>query len=194
MAENKEVIEETAAPEAPEAVEIEELSTLQKARKLVRNHSYISTGIGLIPFPVMDMVAISANQLTMLARLSNLYEVPYKKNLVKSLLSVLLYDLSAAGAVRVTSSLVKSIPVVGQVAGAIAMSGYSLAATYAIGQVFIQHFEAGGTFLDFDPQAVKEYFKEQFEEGKKVAEELKEKGKEKVTRKRTSTAKAEAEG
>jgi hypothetical protein len=35
--------------------------------------------------------------------------------------------------------------------------------------VFIQHFESGGTFLDFNPDEVKEYFKAQFEEGRKLA-------------------------
>lgn len=49
-----------------------------------------------------------------------------------------------------------------------AMSAISGAITYAIGQVFIQHFESGGTFLDFDPKKVKEYFMEQFEEGNKT--------------------------
>lgn len=190
MANSKAPVEETAVESKEETVE---LTTLDKAQKLVRNHTYLSTAIGLIPLPVVDMVAISGNQLTMLARLSKLYDIPYKKNLVKSLLSVLLYDLSAAGTVRITSSLLKSIPVIGQVAGSVAMSGYSLAATYAIGQVFIQHFEAGGTFLDFDPKAVKAYFNEQFEEGKKVAADLKEKGKRMTRRKTTTTAEPKAE-
>jgi len=159
-----------------------ELSILDKARKIVRNHTYISTGIGLIPLPVIDIAAVSANQLTMLARLSSLYDVPYRKNIAKSFLSVLLYDLSAAGTVRIASSLMKSIPIIGQITGAIAMSGYSLAATYAIGQVFIQHFEAGGTFLDFKPEKVKAHFKEQFEEGKKFASDVQKKGKDKMSR------------
>jgi lipoate-protein ligase A len=52
------------------------------------------------------------------------------------------------------------------------MSAIGGAATYAIGRVFIQHFESGGTFLDFNPEKVREYFKEQFERGKGVASEL----------------------
>ena len=44
--------------------------------------------------------------------------------------------------------------------------------TWALGKVFIQHFESGGTFLDFDPEEVKEYFKAQFEEGREVAATL----------------------
>ncbi len=43
------------------------------------------------------------------------------------------------------------------------------ASTWALGKVFIQHFESGGTFLDFKPEEVKEYFKAQFVEGRKMA-------------------------
>ena len=43
------------------------------------------------------------------------------------------------------------------------------ASTWALGKVFIQHFESGGTFLDFNPEKVREYYKVQFEEGRKMA-------------------------
>ena len=42
--------------------------------------------------------------------------------------------------------------------------------TYALGKVFIQHFAAGGTFLSFDPEAVRDYFQTQLQEGGRVAE------------------------
>ena len=40
------------------------------------------------------------------------------------------------------------------------------ATTYAVGKVFTQHFESGGTFLTFDAAKVREYFETQFKEGK----------------------------
>jgi len=46
------------------------------------------------------------------------------------------------------------------------------ASTYAIGNLFIRHFESGGTLLNMDPQKMREHFKEEFENGKKVAEEV----------------------
>ncbi|MEZ5671856.1 MAG: hypothetical protein R3E08_05540 [Thiotrichaceae bacterium] len=46
------------------------------------------------------------------------------------------------------------------------------AATYAIDKVFVQHFESGGTFLDFDPEAVREHFAAEFAKGKDVAASL----------------------
>jgi hypothetical protein len=38
--------------------------------------------------------------------------------------------------------------------------------TYAIGRVFVQHYEMGGTLLDFDPDKTKAFFAEQFRVGK----------------------------
>ena len=39
----------------------------------------------------------------------------------------------------------------------------SAGATYAIGKAFIQHFESGGTLLDFNPPDYKEFIKAQKE-------------------------------
>ena len=47
------------------------------------------------------------------------------------------------------------------------------ATTYAVGKVFIQHFESGGTFLNFNPDSVKEYYETMFKEGQSVAENMK---------------------
>jgi uncharacterized protein (DUF697 family) len=69
-------------------------------------------------------------------------------------------------------SLLKVIPVVGALAGAPAMALFCGAYTWALGNVFIQHFESGGTFLNFNPDEVKEHFKAQFEEGRKMAETM----------------------
>ncbi len=61
------------------------------------------------------------------------------------------------------------MPGLGTFLGITAMSAFSGAITYAVGQVYIQHFESGGTFLDFDPKKVKAYFMDQFQNGKKMA-------------------------
>jgi hypothetical protein len=73
------------------------------------------------------------------------------------------------------ASLGKFIPGVGQTlatGSAVLLNG---AATYAVGKVFIQHFAAGGTFLTFDPEAVRDYFATQLKEGGEVAADLKQK-------------------
>ncbi len=39
----------------------------------------------------------------------------------------------------------------------------SAGATYAIGKAFVQHFESGGTLLDFNPPDYREFIKAQKE-------------------------------
>jgi uncharacterized protein (DUF697 family) len=68
---------------------------------------------------------------------------------------------------------VKVIPVIGQASGMISMATMGAAGTYAVGTVFIEHFESGGTFLTFEPEKVKEKFKALFEEGKNFVAKLK---------------------
>ena len=63
------------------------------------------------------------------------------------------------------ASLVKSIPIYGLVAGIMTTSVVGGASTYAVGKVFIQHFESGGTILTFDPKAVRTYYREQYQRG-----------------------------
>jgi uncharacterized protein (DUF697 family) len=91
----------------------------------------------------------------------------------KSVIASLTGGVAATGVGKgMLVSLAKGIPFVGPVLGAAAMPAVAGASTYAVGQVFIQHFESGGTFLDFDPDKVKAYFAEQFDKGKLVVADL----------------------
>ena len=145
-----------------------------KAQGIVKNYLIGSAAAGFIPLPIADMAAIGLIQLKMLHSLANLYEVKFTKELGKSLIASLTGGLAATGVGRGTLvSLVKVVPIIGPAAAAAALPAVAGATTYAVGQVFIQHFESGGTFLDFDPEKVKGYFAEQFEKGKLVVADLK---------------------
>lgn len=146
------------------------------AKKIVKNYMWWSMGAGLIPVPFVDLAAVSGVQIKMLKEMSDIYEIKFSENKGKSIVSALLGSIlpnSLSGGNM--GSLLKMLPFVGPVLGGLSMSLFSGAATYAIGKVFIQHFEAGGTFLDFNPVSVKEYFHTLFEEGQKVAKEMNEK-------------------
>lgn len=71
------------------------------------------------------------------------------------------------------ASILKAIPIVGSAAGMVTVPVFAGASTYAVGNVFIRHFESGGTFPTFDVSKAKSYYQELFEEGKQVASELK---------------------
>ena len=150
-----------------EKIEAEENRLLQ-ANEIVAYHVQWSLGVGLIPFPLIDAVTVLIIQAKMLKKLSDNYGIACSENRVKILVTSLIggIDSGLIGG-KLLISMTKLVPGIGTFLGMTAMSALSGSATYAVGQVFIQHFESGGTFLDFDPKKVKAYFKEQYEEGKK---------------------------
>jgi uncharacterized protein (DUF697 family) len=145
----------------------------QAAQKTVKNYMWWSMGAGLIPVPFVDLVAVSGVQLKMLAELAKTYGVEFQENRGKAVVASLIgYVVPNALSFGSVGSLLKAIPLVGALVGAPSMALFCGASTYALGKVFIQHFESGGTFLSFDPAKVKDHFQHEFEEGSKLAANL----------------------
>lgn len=137
-----------------------------KATVLVTRYIWWSVGAGCIPLPYVDLATVSGIQVKMLYELSKLYGVEFRKNRVKSLVAALVGGLAPG-----IGSTFKLLPGIGTLVGNLAVPVFAGASTYAVGKVFIQHFEAGGTFLDMDPTAVREYFMAEFDKGRKVAQQ-----------------------
>jgi len=135
---------------------------LRDAVKLVRRSSAWAAGVGLLPVPVIDMVAMTAIQIAMLKKLAALYDIPFSEQRSKSAVAALVGGLNAG---YLGGSALKMFPLFGVLSLAV-MPAANGAITYAVGRVFIQHFDTGGTFLDFDPAKVRAYFEEQYREGK----------------------------
>jgi len=134
----------------------------QQAQEIVKKYSTYAAGAGLIPIPTLDMAAIAAVELKMLADLAKVYSVPFENDRVRPIVASIIgaYVASNLGA-GAGGSLLKGIPVFGQVLGTLAVPVFASGMTFAIGKVFIQHFASGGTFLDFNPEKVREFFKTQ---------------------------------
>ena len=164
---NEEVVNETVAAAATPA------ERLDLANKTVRNYSVAAMAPALVPVPFLDLALVTSVQLKMLHSLSNIYGIKFSKNLGKEAITSLLGGVAPLAMQPAAASLIKIIPIVGQAAGALTMVTLSGASTYAVGKVFIQHFESGGTFLTFDPEKVRDYFSAELEEGKKVVSEAK---------------------
>ncbi len=144
-----------------------------QAEGIVQKHVVWSMGMGAIPIPFLDTIAVSAMQYEMLKQVSNLYGFEISENMGKSLISM----LAGGTLVRMGASAAKTIPIIGSFLGGGAMVVLSGASTYAIGSVFIQHFESGGDLFDIDTEKFKTFYKEKFEQGKEYAAEMKEKAK-----------------
>lgn len=105
------------------------------------------------------MAAIAGLEVKMLADLGKVYDVQFDSDRVRPIVAALIggYTSTKLGQ-GVGASLLKGVPVVGSVLGALAVPAFASGLTWAIGKVFIQHFASGGTFLDFDPEKVRAYF------------------------------------
>jgi uncharacterized protein (DUF697 family) len=138
----------------------------EKANALIRRYSYWSAGFGLIPVPIVDMVAITGTQLKMVRDLSALYEREFSEDRVRVAIGALVGAALPVAVGGGAISALKAVPVLGQIAGTLLLPALAGAATIAVGRVFVQHFESGGTLLDFDPETMKAYFEAEFQKAK----------------------------
>ena len=135
----------------------------QAASKLVDRFSIWSGVAGLVPVPVIDVLCVGGLQLQMLRRLSQIYDVEFSENRGKALIAALAGCMIPATSGMGAASALKAVPVVNILAAGFVMPVLSAGATYAIGKAFIQHFESGGTLLDFNPPDYREFVKAQKE-------------------------------
>jgi uncharacterized protein (DUF697 family) len=142
----------------------------QIAQQIVKRYMLWAAGAALVPFPIADMIAITGVELKMLADISKVYEIPFEKSRVQAVVGSLIgYVLPHTFSVGLIGGLLKMIPGVGLLVGVPSFAIFAAAYTWALGRVFITHFESGGTFLNFDAEAVKEHFRTHFAEGQKMA-------------------------
>ena len=144
---------------------------------IIREKVFISLGAGIIPIPMVDILAVSAIQVAMVRQISRAFDIDYRESDGKALITA----LTGASMARLGGSLVKAIPGVGTFIGGATSAVLSAASTYALGEVFKKHFETGGTFLDFDLASLKKYYDDMFEKGKDVVKDMKKNEKNKPT-------------
>jgi uncharacterized protein (DUF697 family) len=109
--------------------------------------------------PFVDLAAIAGLQLQMLRRISQLYDIPFSKNRGKAVVASFAGTMIPASTGLGVASIVKSVPVAGTAIGALTTPAVAVGATYVIGMAFVEHFERGGTLLDFEPPDYHEYIK-----------------------------------
>src|SRR3990172_7475858 len=74
-----------AVEPTPAASVSAELTRDQKAMALVNSYVPWSVGAGMLPMPGVDMLALTALELRMLAKLSEMYGVTFMQNGVKNI-------------------------------------------------------------------------------------------------------------
>jgi uncharacterized protein (DUF697 family) len=173
------ITEENSSGES--AIENEEKTVVasedrrQVANLLVDKYAKWSFGIGFIPVPAFDLVALTGTQMKMLHEISQVYGYKYLDNTIRNTVGALLGSSLPQTATNASvGSFIKSIPVFGTAVSIFVMPTACAATTYAIGNVFIKHFESGGTFLDIDLGLMKSQVKELAEKYRKNKDKEKE--------------------
>lgn len=135
----------------------------KKSDELIKKYVFQSGVTGFIPIPFMDALGLMGVQQLMLYDLSKLYNVPYSKASAKTWITGLTSGLTSQAVRPMMGSALKLIPGIGTLAGGASMALLGGASTYAIGKVFQQHFEDGGTLENFDIEIGKETFEAEYQ-------------------------------
>jgi len=145
-------------PPQPVASKAEERRS--EAVKLIRRYSLFGGVASMVPAPVIDLAAITAVQIQMLRKLSEIYDVPFSENRGKAIVASLVGSMIPGSSGIGAASLLKGMPFLGTLAASVAMPALATGATYTIGMTFLQHFKSGGTLLDFEPPNYHPFIKE----------------------------------
>jgi len=142
-------------------------SRTEKGKAVIHRNVLWALGAGVVPLPLVDMVAVLAVELKMLKQLSDVYDAKFTDNVAKKIVGSLLSSVGSVGlGLAVAGSLFKIVPVLGSTLGVVSVPVFAATFTSALGKIFQMHLETGGTLLDFDPKAVRTHFKKEFDKSK----------------------------
>lgn len=128
----------------------------EKAVVLIQRRVKYMMGLGVIPVPVLDTTSILGTLTLMVHDLAKEYTLPFVEEKVKFSLGALLGKLAA-------------------MPNNTNFSDDMASATTAIGEVFVQHFENGGTIEDFQAIQFSEAFEAAFKIGQVQVAQLRKK-------------------
>jgi len=112
------------------------------ARRIVDRHKNYAAMGGLVPLPAANIASVTAINLRMVKKLSELYGVPFQRDRTRSLIIALIAGAVPTGAGLAASSTLMWIIPGGLVWGLGAAALTAGALTRGIGLVFIDSFEA----------------------------------------------------
>jgi uncharacterized protein (DUF697 family) len=170
----KSTFSDDAASSAGTAAPSESVGRGLVAENMVKDYIMASMAASIVPVPLFDIAAVAGVQLRMIQKLSELYGKPFSESVGRNILASLVGGLAGYGVgVTVAVSLTKLIPGVGWMVGMVSLPVVAGASTYAVGSVFVKHYEQGGDIFDLSTDAMRSFYKQQFEKGKALAAKAK---------------------
>jgi uncharacterized protein (DUF697 family) len=131
-------------PEKPAPSQPQTSPREKEAMKIVKRHMLFSGGIGLIPAPFFDQVAIAGVLAKMLNDLSKLYGLKFSDHKIKAIVASVLGGAHSDWITYyIVNYLSKLAPGINAVGNFVTRPIISAAITFAIGKLFVFHFESG---------------------------------------------------
>jgi len=135
-----------------------ELRRLQAGNIVERYTTYSALG-GCIPLAIFDGLSVSLIIFNMVQALAEHYRVPFQQDKLKASIAALTVGVASPSISGIAAQLIgRIIPGAWLINTAIS-SAAAAALTRYTGQSFIEHFESGGTALDFDTDKLRGYFR-----------------------------------
>jgi uncharacterized protein (DUF697 family) len=115
------------------------------ARKIVERHRTLAALGGLAPLPVVNIAGVTAVNLRMVKKLSELYQLPFQRDRARAMIIGLMGGAVPTGLGAATASTLTFV-IPGAAFVGLGVSAVTAAAvTRAIGMVFIESFESAVT-------------------------------------------------
>ena len=138
-----------------------------RADAIIGRYRTWTAAAGLIPAPLLDMAAVTALQLKMIAALAEVYQTPFSRERARSIVGALTAAVAppmlAGTLFGMLGPAFKMMPGIGTVVGVVTTPLLNVASTHALGRVFVQHFESGGTLLDMNPDGLREHYRQELD-------------------------------
>src|SRR5215510_220791 len=131
-----------------------------RAERIVKNFALGALSALLVPPLLAEWVLLPAIQLALIHKLCEIYGQKFVVNAAKAKMAVFLSWLFTLATADSFSVVLGHLPIVGTSWRRVSTALIGSASTYAVGKVFILHFESGGTLLDLDPEKTRQYYAE----------------------------------
>lgn len=110
------------------------------ALKIIRKYSLLAFCVGILPIPVLGVVAIIVVQLLMLSELAKTYGGFDKIHAVKWMIVAIIVALAVLPLSRAAVSILKAVPVVGSILGFLIFPAIAGVVTAGLGRYFMSRY------------------------------------------------------
>ncbi len=142
-----------ATPEQPAA---DRAARRAAAMRIVRRYAAVSAAAGaVIHSPLLDVAALGGVHVSLIRDLTHHYGGEFSEQAARGIVIAI-----GAGIIPGTLGTIAGhkalglLPFITPGAGLLVMSASSAATSYAVGSIFVRHFEAGGTLASFNVESL----------------------------------------